>query len=178
MNILLDNIRFEKYTWLRIPDTTNRLLFRNCFQHRFSKIDSISVVLSSFEQQIEENNKYLSNQEEFTFFCYLRGLVTDAELLFGKVSLWRISGHSQVKYHRDNYAYHSYIDRYVYNINMLNSQTDFLSEKNKIESEPGSIIKFDHKKFHSVKNNSDVDVYFLTFDLVKQNFISLLSEQL
>jgi hypothetical protein len=176
MNILFDNINSQKYAWTPIPDTTNRLLFKNCFQHRFSKVDSISVILRSFEKQIEENNNQLSNQEEFTFFCYLRSLVTDLSLLFGKVSLWRISSNSQVKYHKDNYVYHNYIDRYIYNINMLNLQTDFFSERNKIESNPGSIITFDHTKFHSVKNNGDFDVYFLAFDLVKENYLSLLSE--
>lgn len=86
---------------------------------------------------------------------------------FGKMAIWKLEPNEKVLPHADLLDYHSYVRRWIYNINLDSNSTDIIIDNKKIEIEPGWLFELELPLVHSFINKSKETWYFLTFDTWK-----------
>jgi len=86
---------------------------------------------------------------------------------FGKMAIWKLEPSEKVLPHADLLDYHSYVRRWVYNLNLDSNLTDIIVNDKKIEIQQGWAFELELSLVHSFINNSNEPWYFLTFDTWK-----------
>ena len=104
--------------------------------------------------------------ETLNFCKYTQKLVNHSGI-FGKMAIWKLEPGEKIEPHVDDLDYHSYIKRWIYNLNLDSSLTDTIIDNNKLELQQGWFFELELSLVHSFINNSSEPWYFLTFDTWK-----------
>ena len=83
---------------------------------------------------------------------------------FGKMAIWKLEPNDKILPHADLFEYHSYVRRWVCNLNLDSNLTDIIINDQKIEIQQGGIFELELPLVHSFINKSNETWYFLTFD--------------
>jgi len=100
-------------------------------------------------------------------FCKYTQTFANHSGIFGKMAIWKLEPKEEIEPHVDNLEYHSYIQRWIYNLNLDNSLTDTIIDNSKLELQQGWFFELDLSLVHSFINKSSEPWYFLTFDTWK-----------